>query len=155
MVYRCLAGIYMGPYRKTSDGFESQMAVNYLGHFLLTHLLMPQLIAGSTDNDGKNVRVVNVSSCAHEAGTLNYGDFNYERYYNAGITYADSKLAQVMFTRQLQKICDDKGFKIQIHAAHPGLDKILPLIILEYFFLSLHLQASSIRKSFRTRFGAR
>lgn len=64
------------PYKETSDGFESQMAVNYLGHFLLSHLLMPQLIAGSKDNDGKNARIVNVSSCCHLAGEMNYEDFH-------------------------------------------------------------------------------
>lgn len=64
------------PYKETRDGFESQMAVNYLGHFLLTHLLMPLLIAGSKANDGKNARIVNVSSCVHRVANMNYEDFN-------------------------------------------------------------------------------
>ena len=64
------------PYKETPDGFESQMAINYLGHFLLTHLLMPQLILGSKDNDGKNTRIVNVSSCVHRISEMNYNDFH-------------------------------------------------------------------------------
>lgn len=64
------------PYKETIDGFESQMAINYLGHFLLTHLLMPQLILGSNDNDGKNARIINVSSCVHRISDLNYNDFH-------------------------------------------------------------------------------
>lgn len=64
------------PYQRTQDGFESHMAINHLGHFLLTHLLMPQLIAGSKDNDNKNVRIVNVSSCVHYLTDLDYDDFH-------------------------------------------------------------------------------
>lgn len=70
------AGVMATPYKETKDGFESQMAINYLGHFLLTHLLMPQLIKGSENNDGKNVRIVNVSSCVHRIADMNYKDFN-------------------------------------------------------------------------------
>lgn len=113
----------MPPYTKTKDGFESQMAINYLGHFLLTHLLMPQLVAGSEDNEGNNSRIVNVSSCANEAGTLNYEDFNYERYFHTGLAYADSKLAQLMFTRHFQKLSDAEGLKVQMFAAHPGMSE--------------------------------
>lgn len=64
------------PYHETLDGFESQMAVNYLGHFLLTHRLLPQLIAGSECNDGKNSRIVNVSSCIHRISEMDYEDFH-------------------------------------------------------------------------------
>lgn len=64
------------PYKETKDGFESQMAINYLGHFLLTHLLTPLLIEGSKNNDGKNTRIVNVSSCVHRISDLNYSDFH-------------------------------------------------------------------------------
>lgn len=65
------------PYELTKDGFESQMAINYIGHYLLTHLLMPQLIAGSHDNEGKNVRIVNVSSCVHTlTKEIDYDDFH-------------------------------------------------------------------------------
>lgn len=71
-----LAGVMATPYRETKEGFESQMAINYLGHFLLTHLLMPQLVAGSKANDGKNARIVNVSSCVHRVCEMDYEDFH-------------------------------------------------------------------------------
>lgn len=64
------------PYALTKEGFESHMAINYIGHFLLTHLIMPQLIAGSQNNDGKNVRIVNVSSCVHRLTDIDYDDFH-------------------------------------------------------------------------------
>lgn len=64
------------PYYETKDGFESQMAINYIGHFLLTHLLFPELIEGIKTNDGKNVRIVNVSSCAHLASDIDFDDFH-------------------------------------------------------------------------------
>lgn len=66
------------PYKKTEDGFEAQMAVNYLGHFLLSHLLFPLLIEGSRNNEGKNVRIVNVSSCIHRIADIDYEDFHCE-----------------------------------------------------------------------------
>ena len=69
------AGILGVTYKETKEGFESQMAVNYLGHFLLTHLLMPQLEVGALNNDGKNVRIVNVSSCVNNLGLIDYEDF--------------------------------------------------------------------------------
>jgi NAD(P)-dependent dehydrogenase (short-subunit alcohol dehydrogenase family) len=64
------------PYQLTKDGFETHMAINHIGHFLLTHLLMPQLIAGSNNNDDKNVRIVNVSSCVHSLTDIDYDDFH-------------------------------------------------------------------------------
>lgn len=71
-----LAGVMCVPYALTKEGFESHMAINYIGHFLLTHLIMPQLIAGSQNNDGKNVRIVNVSSCVHRLTDIDYDDFH-------------------------------------------------------------------------------
>lgn len=68
------AGIMATPYYLTEDGYESQFAVNYLGHFLLTHLLMPQLRAAGTQD--LNSRIVNVSSCANIVGTINMDDIN-------------------------------------------------------------------------------
>lgn len=71
-----LAGIMFGPYVKTEDGFESQFAVNYLGHFLLSHLLLPQIRNAGTDDD--HSRIVNVSSMAHFANNINYKDIHFE-----------------------------------------------------------------------------
>lgn len=62
------------PYKLTEDGFESQLAINYLGHFLLTHLLLPQLKAAGTKEF--NSRIVNVSSCVHLLGTINFDDMH-------------------------------------------------------------------------------
>lgn len=80
---------------------------------------MPQLNAAANKNE--NARVVNVTSCVHEIGTINLDDFEYKNYYRAGMVYTDSKLAQVMFTKHLQKICDENSWRIQTHAAHPGM----------------------------------
>lgn len=68
------AGVMATPYHLTEDGFESQFAINYLGHFLLTHLLLPQLKAAGKQD--LNARIVNVSSCAHRVGTINFDDIN-------------------------------------------------------------------------------
>ena len=84
------AGVMAVPHTVTKDGFELQMASNYLGHFLLSHVLMPQLIAGGLDSKSK-ARIVNVSSCAHFAGKFNYENFSDENYYYEGIAYANSK----------------------------------------------------------------
>lgn len=97
-----------------------QMAVNYIGHFLLSHLLMPQLIAGGNGSK-TNSRIVNVSSCAHFAGKINYDDFNNHDYYHAGMAYANSKYAQILFTRTLNELCKENNWKVQINAAHPGV----------------------------------
>lgn len=68
------AGIMAAPYYLTVDGFESQFAVNYLGHFLLTHLLMPQLRAAGTQD--LHSRVINVSSVANLVGNIDMDDIN-------------------------------------------------------------------------------
>lgn len=108
------------PFSLTKDGFETQMAVNYIGHFLLTHLLMPQLNAGAKKSN-KTSRIVNVSSCAHLAGTIKYDDFNSTNYYYTSSAYSDSKLAQIMFTRHLHKICVENNWNVQPFACHPGI----------------------------------
>lgn len=63
-----------GPYIETRDGYESQFSTNYLGHFLLTHLLLPRLKAAGTKN--AKARVVNVTSCAHILGEIKFEDIN-------------------------------------------------------------------------------
>lgn len=68
------AGIMAPPYHITEDGYESQFAVNYLGHFLLAHLLMPLLRAAGAQD--LNARIINVSSCAHLYGRINFDDIN-------------------------------------------------------------------------------
>jgi NAD(P)-dependent dehydrogenase (short-subunit alcohol dehydrogenase family) len=134
------AAVMATPYEETKDGFESQMAINYTGHFLLTHLLLPQLIAGSENFDGKNVRIVNVSSCAHYTTDIDFDDFHckwveffarreqhsswiciFRKFYYPADAYAKSKLAQVYFTKHLEVIFKERGLKIQAHAPHPGI----------------------------------
>lgn len=116
-----VAGVMSTPYKETKDGFESQMAINYLGHFLLTHLLMPQLIAAAKNNEGKNARIVNVSSCIHKISDMDYEDFHCKKFYYPIDAYAKSKLAQVYFSKYLDKILKEKNINVQVHAVHPGV----------------------------------
>jgi NAD(P)-dependent dehydrogenase (short-subunit alcohol dehydrogenase family) len=105
------AGIMAVPYTITSDGFESQIGTNHLGHFALTNLLLPKL----TD------RVVTVSSTAHLAGRISLRDLNNKaRPYSAWLAYAQSKLANLLFTSELQRRLTAAGSSIKAHAAHPG-----------------------------------
>jgi len=108
------------PFKLTKDGFESQMAVNYIGHFLLTHLLMPQLIAGSIES-GITSRIVSVASSSHFAGRIQYDDFNSTKLYNGQMGYFNSKLAQIMFTRHLHKMCIEKSWNVQPYSCDPGI----------------------------------
>jgi NAD(P)-dependent dehydrogenase (short-subunit alcohol dehydrogenase family) len=71
-MYIHTAGIMLVPFELTVDGHESQFAVNYLGHFLLTHLLLPRIEASAVG--GPVSRIVNVSSCAHFGGTIDFVD---------------------------------------------------------------------------------
>lgn len=87
------AGIMMTPYKLTEDGYESQWATNYVGHFLLTHLLMKNLTC--EDRKDSCARIVNVASSAHYGGDINFDDFNEKVDYVPEASYAQSKLAQV------------------------------------------------------------
>lgn len=105
------AGIMAVPYALTADGFESQVGVNHLGHFALTGLLLPQL----TD------RVVTVSSSAHFFGWISLDDLNWKaRPYSAWLAYGQSKLANLLFTRELQRRLERAGSEVRAMAAHPG-----------------------------------
>ena len=109
------AGVMAPPYGKTADGFELQFGTNHLGHFALTLLLLDMLkkVPGS--------RVVTVSSGAHAFGMLDFGDLNWEkRRYNAWQAYGDSKLANLYFTRELQRRLDGEDADVLAVAAHPG-----------------------------------
>lgn len=87
------AGIMYGDYHITEDGFENQLAVNHLGHFYLTHLLLPALKKGGAI--GESARIVNVTSCAHYPGQIYFEDINMKEHYDTTAAYAQSKLAQV------------------------------------------------------------
>ncbi len=108
------AGIMATPRRGTVDGFESQFATNHLGHFALTGLLLPALVARPRS------RVVTVSSQAHRMGRMNFDDLMGTRHYNAWRAYAQSKLANLLFTGELQRRLDDNGISTLSMAAHPG-----------------------------------
>jgi NAD(P)-dependent dehydrogenase (short-subunit alcohol dehydrogenase family) len=105
------AGIMAAPYALTVDGFESQIGTNHLGHFALTNLLLPKL----TD------RVVTVSSMAHWPGRINFDDLNWKnRRYSSWLAYSQSKLANLLFTSELQRRLDAAGSPLRSLAAHPG-----------------------------------
>ncbi len=105
------AGIMAVPFALTKDGFESQIGTNHLGHFALTNLLLPKI----TD------RVVTVSSFAHFFGRVNLDDLTWKtRPYSAWSAYAQSKLANLMFTSALQRRLTQAGSPARALAAHPG-----------------------------------
>lgn len=89
------AGIMFGDYKLTEDGIESQLAVNHIGHFYLTHLLLPALKKGGTIDEA--ARIVNVTSCAHYPGKIYFDDVNMKENYDTTAAYSQSKLAQVIF----------------------------------------------------------
>ena len=105
------AGVMAIPLSRTADGFEMQIGTNHLGHFALTNLLLGQL----TD------RVVTVSSTAHRMGKIDLDDLNYERRrYERWTAYGQSKLANLLFTLELQRRLDEAGSPLRATAAHPG-----------------------------------
>jgi NAD(P)-dependent dehydrogenase (short-subunit alcohol dehydrogenase family) len=109
------AGVMEVPYAKTEDGFELTFATNHLGHFALTGLLLNQLLAVSDS------RVVTISSQAHIAGTMNFDDLQGERGYEPAAAYAQSKLANLLFTYELDRRLRAAGSQTTALAAHPGV----------------------------------
>jgi NAD(P)-dependent dehydrogenase (short-subunit alcohol dehydrogenase family) len=109
------AGVMTPPHRKiTSDGFELQFGTNHLGHFALTGQLLPLLIAA------KAPRVVSISSGAANYGRIDFGNLQAEQHYRAIPAYSQSKLANLLFARHLQRLSDRNGWNILSVAAHPG-----------------------------------
>jgi NAD(P)-dependent dehydrogenase (short-subunit alcohol dehydrogenase family) len=105
------AGIMMVPAGVTIDGFELQFGTNHLGHFALTNLLLPHI----TD------RVVTVSSSLHRSGSIVLDDLDWQRRpYSATGAYAASKLANLLFTLELQRRLTAAGSRVRALAAHPG-----------------------------------
>jgi NAD(P)-dependent dehydrogenase (short-subunit alcohol dehydrogenase family) len=105
------AGIMAVPYAQTADGFESQIGTNHLGHFALTNLLLPKI----------SERVVTVSSMMHLMGRINLKDLNWKsRPYLAWPAYGQSKLANLLFTKELQRRLDSAGSRVKALVAHPG-----------------------------------
>lgn len=108
------AGVMAPPFSKTADGFESQFGTNHLGHFALTGQLLPLLEAA------ENGRVVVLSSLAHRMGKINFSNLNSEKSYMRWLAYGQSKLANLMFARELQRRLALNGSKVIVAAAHPG-----------------------------------
>jgi NAD(P)-dependent dehydrogenase (short-subunit alcohol dehydrogenase family) len=110
------AGVMTPPQRQTTaDGFELQFGTNYLGHFALTAHLLPRL------REGHQPRVVNVSSGAHRLrAAIHFDDLQWEKKYQPWPAYAQSKLANLLFTLELQRRSDANGWGLMVNAAHPG-----------------------------------
>ncbi|MGW3955233.1 oxidoreductase [Streptomyces sp. NPDC004752] len=108
------AGVMAPPYSVTADGFETQFGVNHLGHFALTGLLLPALLAAP------GARVVTVSSMMHALANIDLGDLNSERRYRRWIAYARSKTANLLFTHELARRLTATGADLIAAAAHPG-----------------------------------
>ncbi len=105
------AGVMVPPLSRTREGFELQFGTNHLGHFALTNLLLDQVTG----------RVVTVSSSAHRTGRIDFDDLNWERRsYRAWAAYGQSKLANLLFTAELQRRLTEAGSPVLATAAHPG-----------------------------------
>jgi NAD(P)-dependent dehydrogenase (short-subunit alcohol dehydrogenase family) len=105
------AGVMAPPLSRTAEGFELQFGTNHLGHFAVTNLLLER-IGG---------RVVTVSSTGHRMGSIDFDDLNWERKpYKAWRAYGQSKLANLLFTAELQRRLTAVGSPVLATAAHPG-----------------------------------
>lgn len=123
------AGVMAMPRTLTTDGFEMQLGVNHMGHFLLTNLLLDLLKSSAPS------RIVVLSSMAHRWGAINREDLNSEKNYNKFRAYSQSKLANVLFVRELNKRL--AGTSVTANALHPGVVKTE---------LGRHMIHSTVRK---------
>jgi NAD(P)-dependent dehydrogenase (short-subunit alcohol dehydrogenase family) len=122
------AGVMIPPLTRTADGFELQFGTNHLGHFALTNLLLEHVRG----------RVVTVSSTGHRMGAIDFDDLNWERKsYKAWRAYGQSKLANLLFTAELQRRLTAAGSSVLATAAHPG-------------YASTNLQSHSENRVFET-----
>lgn len=96
--------------QETKEGIERQFGINHLGHFLLTMELL--------DLMGEGSRIVNVASGAHKTGKIHFDDINLHHGFNVVKAYSQSKLANVLFTRELARRVKDRG--ITVNCCHPG-----------------------------------
>ncbi|XP_012508533.1 PREDICTED: retinol dehydrogenase 14 [Propithecus coquereli] len=128
------AGIFQCPYTKTEDGFEMQFGVNHLGHFLLTNLLLGLLKSSAPS------RIVVVSSKLYKYGDINFEDLNSEHSYDKSFCYSRSKLANILFTRELARRLE--GTNVTVNVLHPGITRTnlgrhihIPLLVKPLFNL--------------------
>ncbi len=108
------AGIMMTPFGKSADGFELQFGTNHLGPFALTGLMLDRIL------QTPGARVVAVSSNGHHMGRIDFENLNAERGYNRIAAYTQSKLANLLFTYELQRCFTTNGVDAIAVAAHPG-----------------------------------
>ncbi|XP_074051130.1 retinol dehydrogenase 14 [Macrotis lagotis] len=107
------AGVFRCPHGRTEDGFEMQLGVNHLGHFLLTNLLLARLRASAPS------RVVVVSSALYRRGRIRFEDLHGDAGYSRSFSYSQSKLANILFTRELARRLEGTG--VTANALHPGI----------------------------------
>lgn len=122
------AGIMMSPYKVTEDGFENQLATNYIGHFALTGLLLPLLTKASGS------RVITLSSLSYKWAKIDFEDLHAQKHYSKKKAYGQSKRACLIFAYELQRRLTQAGHDTKSMAAHPGLsqtdlDRYFPKLI--------------------------
>ncbi len=108
------AGVMAIPKRETADGYEMQLGTNHLGHFALTGLLIDRLLATP------RARVVNLSSTAHRIGKMRFDDLHWKRGYGKWRAYGQSKLANLLFSYELQRKLEANKADAMSVACHPG-----------------------------------
>ncbi|KAJ3689809.1 hypothetical protein LUZ61_018973 [Rhynchospora tenuis] len=116
------AGIAFIPFKLSEDGIELQFATNYLGHFLLTNLLLEKMKATSQEN-GVEGRIVIVSSDSYKMtyhGGIQFDEINNERRYNSILAYGQSKLANMLHCLEFSQILKDEDVNITVNSLHPG-----------------------------------
>lgn len=115
----CNAGIMFAPRKLTVDNFESHLAINYLGHSLLIINLLPTL-KETADKNKTNTRIVSVSSSTHRVTKFRFDDLLGESNYSSSQAYAQSKLAQIMFSAKLARMLRSRN-NVQCFSLHPGV----------------------------------
>lgn len=136
------AGIMTPKRQLTAEGIEAQFGSNHIGHFLLTNLLMPQLLAAASSHPQGSTRVVNLTSLGHRLSPIRFHDFNFEGNeippeeahpplppmftsgaegaYNGYVAYGQAKTANVLFSVELTRLLEGKG--VVSYAVHPGCE---------------------------------
>ena len=108
------AGVMAVPLARTPQGFEMQFGTNHLGHFALTSRLLPVLLQAEAP------RVITISSFGHKPGHIRWDDPNWQQRYSAWPAYFQTKLANLLFTSELQRQSTEAGARLLAAAAHPG-----------------------------------
>ncbi|XP_029208002.2 dehydrogenase/reductase SDR family member on chromosome X-like [Acropora millepora] len=113
------AGIMCPPYGTTEDGFELTFGINHLGHFALTNLLLDELIKSGSQE--RCSRIITLSSVLHRQGKIKFDDLSSKKYYSALEAYNQSKLANVLFSYELNRRLKEKNCPVTSNAVHPGI----------------------------------